>query len=796
MKKVSSLLLAILVFTSTFLSAAAQVSATDRYKEAEKLVQLAEQYAGSLKWEISLEYRKTKYSLDPITYPNMTLFNQTKNAMINAENVVNSLPYFQREALWKRLQDNVTIHFTRTQAYIDAITSGSKIIDKTEDFYTLYGLNAADDKTELAYHDLSSEIRKQAILLYRVYGKSTRDAILEKYKTPGEIARDATKFAISTKIEIDELSRLLDNNANTTTIENQASTIKNLLSSIENTQVQSNLNNRFASVYTNSTLPTLPTLTLKDIIKFEKSVVMIYSYDENDELLAQGSGFVAGKSLLTTNYHVIEGAQRVEVITDTGEIIEVEGVTHYDYDLDIAFLKTKEVMNLTPLSLGTAANLEKGDSIVTIGSPEGLMNTVSTGIISGLRDFEFDGFSQRFLQFTAPITYGSSGGPLFTMTGEVVGINTFGYGDGNLNFAIPIDEIKSIITDINKLTHTSIKVIPYSDLPVYQEEYPIEEDLPATEEPGAVDVGKLYLNDLVRDSVIHPELPIIYYLNENKDVVELNFETGEEQRITFGLMPERLYLANNELYVTLLKGAHSSTWWDESQEGAIAIIDTASFLLVEQFDIDMDPFDIVADAKSIYVTSGSGQWTYMKSYDRETLLETSKVGVRQQSYLELHPNNDKLYTITTDSSPRNMEMFKIVDGVFAGGARSPYHGDYSQTPFYKISPDGKFIFNGAGPVFYSSDSTETNMYYVTSLYNGFTEIAFNLENNQFFTSTNNSLDIYDYSTMQRVKRYEMDNDIYRMFYRNNKLIVISKETVYNIPQFTVTAYDIVGNEIQ
>lgn len=797
-KRVSSILLAVLLFTSTLISTSNSVSGADRYKEAESLVLTAEKFAGALKWEISLEYRQTKYSKDPITYPNMTLFNQTKSALLNAQNALKYLSSSQRTNLEKRLQDNVIIHFTRTQAYIDAITSGRKIIEKTHSFYTLYGLNPADDKTERAYHDLSSEIRKQAILLYRVYGKSTRDAILEKYKTPGETAREATKFAISTKIEIDQLDQLLESNASYSTIEQQATTVRNLLNGIDNEQVQSSLTSRFMSVYTeNPTLaPTLPMLSLKDIIKFEKSVVMIDVYDENDQYLGQGSGFVVGKSLIATNYHVIEGAKYIEVITDTGEVIAIEGVAHYDYDLDLAILKTSEEMSLTPLSLGTAVHLEKGDPIVTIGSPEGLMNTVSTGIISGLREYEYDGFTQKFIQFTAPITYGSSGGPLFTMDGMVVGINTFGYGDGNLNFAVLIDEIKSVVNNLNKLQHSSIVVIPYSDLPVYQEEYPVEEETPVTGDTGAIDSGKLYLNDLVKDSLIHPDLPIIYFLNENKDLVELNYETGEERRITFNLVPERIYFANNEIYVTLLKGVHNSTWWDESQEGAIAIVDASNFLLSEQFNIDLDPYDIVADSQSIYVTSGSGQWTYMKSYDRTTLLETSKVNIRQQSFLELHPNKDKLYAITTDSSPRNMEMFRIVDGMFSGGStRSPYHGTYPQNVNYTISPDGKYIFNGSGVVSYASDSNETNMYYVTTLYNSFGQITFGLENNQFFTSTNNCLDIYDYTTMQRLKRYEMDSDIYRMFYQNGQLVVISKETVYNLPKYAVSVYAVVGNEI-
>lgn len=74
----------------------------------------------------------------------------------------------------------------------------------------------------------------------------------------------------------------------------------------------------------------------------------------------------------------------------------------------------------------------------------------------------------------------------------------------------------------------------------------------------------------------HPSKPIIYALNENKDVLEINYETGIVRRLTMNLIPERIYFHNNELYVALLKGTHSSYWWDEEQEGAIAIINTTT----------------------------------------------------------------------------------------------------------------------------------------------------------------------------------------------------------------------------
>ena len=97
--------------------------------EAEKLVQKAENAATVLKWEISLEHRKIIYA-DPITLPNMNLYNTTKRASQLAYNAINTLSAQEKARLTKRMESNVDIHLDRSMAYIDAITSGKKIYDK------------------------------------------------------------------------------------------------------------------------------------------------------------------------------------------------------------------------------------------------------------------------------------------------------------------------------------------------------------------------------------------------------------------------------------------------------------------------------------------------------------------------------------------------------------------------------------------------------------------------------------------------------------------------------------------
>jgi len=97
-----------------------------------------------------------------------------------------------------------------------------------------------------------------------------------------------------------------------------------------------------------------------------------------------------------------------------------------------------------PLTLGDSDRLQVGEEVVAIGNPLSLESTVSNGIVSAIRTVEDEG--GKFLQVTAPISPGSSGGPLFNMAGEVVGITTSHLvGGQNLNFAIPINDVKLML---------------------------------------------------------------------------------------------------------------------------------------------------------------------------------------------------------------------------------------------------------------------------------------------------------------------------------------------------------------
>jgi tetratricopeptide (TPR) repeat protein len=174
--------------------------------------------------------------------------------------------------------------------------------------------------------------------------------------------------------------------------------------------------------------------------KVKPCVVLIETFDKDNKPLGQGSGFfVNNKGHIVTNHHVIEGAYRATVKTSSGMEYPVEGIIAKNADADIVKLVVNiPDTNITFLNLSEIVPSE-GEDIVVIGNPLGLESTVSSGIVSAVRDIPAFG---KILQITAPISPGSSGSPVVNMKGEVIGIATLVVTSGqNLNFAITSDKI-------------------------------------------------------------------------------------------------------------------------------------------------------------------------------------------------------------------------------------------------------------------------------------------------------------------------------------------------------------------
>ncbi|MDR3707469.1 MAG: trypsin-like peptidase domain-containing protein [Capsulimonadaceae bacterium] len=188
-----------------------------------------------------------------------------------------------------------------------------------------------------------------------------------------------------------------------------------------------------------------------------KSVVSLTVLGADGNTLKTGSGFVIGKNVIVTNVHVIKGAHAVTANYTDGTSRDVLGLLGFDKDRDLAILYS-DTSGEHPVHLGDSSRVRVGDRVVAVGSPEGLTGSVTNGIISGIRVVG----DTKLFQTTAPISPGSSGGPLINEYGEVIGVTSFQLVEGqNLNFAYASGHIGTIqISD----PHDPSKVSQWADL--------------------------------------------------------------------------------------------------------------------------------------------------------------------------------------------------------------------------------------------------------------------------------------------------------------------------------------------
>lgn len=209
-------------------------------------------------------------------------------------------------------------------------------------------------------------------------------------------------------------------------------------------------------------------LFLADAVeKVKDSTVGILNYQQTqltgDTPYSTGSGFIVSEEgYVLTNAHVVEGAERLEVLFVNGTVVKAQ-LMGADLPSDIALLKI-DVPELKPLAVGDSSKLRVGEFVFAIGNPVDsyqLYGSVSYGILSGLnREMNIDGYVNSYLQTDAAVNPGNSGGPLFNIRGEVIGMTTAktivaGYDDKGqsisaegLGFALPIDKVVEIANRI------------------------------------------------------------------------------------------------------------------------------------------------------------------------------------------------------------------------------------------------------------------------------------------------------------------------------------------------------------
>ena len=177
----------------------------------------------------------------------------------------------------------------------------------------------------------------------------------------------------------------------------------------------------------------------EELAQLASSVVMISIHDRNGQIIGSGSGIMIGRDgYILTNDHVASGGcfYSVRIEDDESEYV-TDRVIKYNNVIDLAIIRIERQLNPIPIYKGKN-RLVRGQKVVAIGSPLGLFNSVSDGIISGFRKID----EVDMIQFTAPISHGSSGGAVLNMQGEIVGISTAGIDSGqNINLAIGYENI-------------------------------------------------------------------------------------------------------------------------------------------------------------------------------------------------------------------------------------------------------------------------------------------------------------------------------------------------------------------
>jgi hypothetical protein len=221
-----------------------------------------------------------------------------------------------------------------------------------------------------------------------------------------------------------------------------------------------------------------------------------------------------------------------------------------------------------------------------------------------------------------------------------------------------------------------------------------------------------------------------FVINANtKEVLALDLANGAiSNRYSFANRPETLALRpdGKRLYVAMPAREHSYYWFD-GHTGYVGEVNLELNEKTREFLVDVDPYGIIAtDQGWIVIPDGSGQWTEIVSFNASTGARVSTRMIRQMSTIALHPSQAQFYTADTDSSPSDIESWKLnsATGEITGGNDSPYHGDYPMGGRVFISPTGTNLITAGGGLFTTSTDPEKDMRHIATLTGGFVRAAY------------------------------------------------------------------------
>ena len=192
---------------------------------------------------------------------------------------------------------------------------------------------------------------------------------------------------------------------------------------------------------------TLPTEIPAEVIfsRVTDAVFMIETFDENGRSIRTASGFfLTSTGMALTNFHVFDFAESATVTLTNGNVYNIDGFYSVCMRSNLAvFSIDAEYDNFSTLTLGDSDLVETGNLIYALGSPMQLMNSLSSGVVSS-RNREVNG--RYYIQFSAPISFGSGGSALLNSLGQVIGITYLSFTGGqNLNLAVPINRFRDMV---------------------------------------------------------------------------------------------------------------------------------------------------------------------------------------------------------------------------------------------------------------------------------------------------------------------------------------------------------------
>ncbi|MFJ7746394.1 Ig-like domain-containing protein [Peribacillus sp. NPDC097295] len=279
------------------------------------------------------------------------------------------------------------------------------------------------------------------------------------------------------------------------------------------------------------------------------------------------------------------------------------------------------------------------------------------------------------------------------------------------------------------------------------------------------------------DTVLDPHEPVVYMTQSGSRVIYgVNYETGVIETLELPYIAERLTIYDGTLYVTQLKFKHSSTNFGP-YNGSVAMVSTRDFSFQEMLPVSIDPYDLIVDKDGyLYITSGSGQHSYIRVYslaDKTEVKNSSLAGIYQSSSITYNQTLSRLYTTDSTISPRDIDAYDVHQGVISSKHDSPYHGDFQMSKEAKISPDDKRIYS-ASSVFSLAKEKEQDLliqYTFDEVYNDF---EFSLKDNlTFAASRDGGIHVYTYDTNEYVYTLKRNVTVDKLLFKNGLLAFYS-----------------------